>query len=204
MDGLKVVELVCLFQMYFSESGNDNLKNFSAWLSKNADNNSSSDILIDEEKQNIEIIDSFIRISKFIKLYNKEVFQNHTIKTLDEYKFLLTVDKLENPAKSDVYTETITELTTGAKIMKRLIIMGLIKETDDKMDKRIKRLKLTTKGKNELEAVSNNINANNDLIMAYTNDNDKNTLLSILKTIDGFHTEEYLKSPEHFAGEKEG
>jgi len=203
MDGLKVVELVCLFQMYFSESGNDNLKNFSAWLSKNSDN-STSDILIDEEKQNIEIIDSFIRISKFIKLYNKEVFQNHTIKRLHEHKFLLTVDKLENPAKSDIYTETITELTTGAKIMKRIITMGLIKETDDKMDKRIKRLKLTPKGKNELDAVSKNINANNNLIMAFTTDRDKSALLSIIKTIDNFHTEEYLKSPEHFADEKEG
>ena len=202
MDGLKVVELVCLFQMYHSEAGNDNLKGFSSWLAKNVDNISDEDS-IDEELLNKMILDSIIRISKFVKLYNKEVFQNHIIKSIDEYKFLLTVDILDNPAKSDVYLDTITELTTGSKIMKRLITLGLIKETEDKLDKRIKRVKLTTKGKNELEVIKNIIDTNNNQVLAYLPIDIKENLIISLKEIDNFNTEKYLRTSENFSSNDE-
>ncbi len=193
MDGLKVVELVCLFQMYYSETGQDNLKGFSSWLSKNAENGSEEEN-IDEDLINKMILDSIIRLSKFVKINNKEVFQNHIIKSIDEYKFLLAVESKDNPAKSDIYSETITELTTGAKIMKRLITLGLIRETDDKLDKRIKRVKLTPKGKNEIDAIKNVIDLNNNQILAYLSLENKEQLLINLKEIDDFNTERYLRA----------
>jgi DNA-binding MarR family transcriptional regulator len=198
MDGLKIVELICLYQLYYSETQNENLKSFSSWLSKNAEGNSVEDNSTNEQEINIDIIDLFSRISKFTKLYHKEVFTHHNIKTYDEYKFLLAIKNLENPAKSDVYTQTVTELTTGAKIMKRLVEMGYVKEIDDKLDKRIKRVKLTTKGQKELDEVNSIIHADNDKILAYTPLAEKESLLSILKLINGYHSEQYVINPDKF------
>ncbi len=198
MDGLKIVELVCLYQMYYSETQNENLKSFSAWLSKNAEGNNVDDEQTSEDVMNINIIDMFIRISKFIKLFHKDFFNQHQIKTFEEYKFLQTIKLLENPAKSDVYTHTVTELTTGAKIMKRLVEMGFVKEIDDKLDKRIKRLKLTPKGLKELNEVEEKINQNNDKILSYTPENEKANLLAILNLINGYHTDLYRVNPEKF------
>ena len=198
MDGLKIVELVCLYQMYYSETQNENLKSFSAWLSKNAEGNNVDEEQSSEDIMNINIIDLFIRISKFIKLFHKDIFNHHQIKTYEEYKFLLTIKNLENPAKSDVYTQTVTELTTGAKIMKRLIEMGFVKEFDDKLDKRIKRVKLTPKGQKELKEVEETINVNNEKILSYTPENEKTNLMAILSLINGYHTDIYRMNPEKF------
>jgi MarR family transcriptional regulator, lower aerobic nicotinate degradation pathway regulator len=198
MDGLKIVELVCLYQMYYSETQNENLKSFSAWLSKNAEGNNAEDEQTSEDIMNINIIDLFIRISKFIKLFHKDIFNHHQIKTYEEYKFLLTIKNLENPAKSDVYTHTVTELTTGAKIMKRLIEMGFVKEFDDKLDKRIKRVKLTPKGQKELKEVEETIHVNNEKILSYTPENEKTNLMAILSLINGYHTDLYRVNPEKF------
>jgi len=198
MDGLKIVELVCLYQMYYSETQNENLKSFSAWLSKNAEGNNVDEEQSTEEIMNINIIDLFIRISKFIKLFHKDIFNQHQVKTFEEFKFLQTIKKLENPAKSDVYMHTVTELTTGAKIMKRLIEMGFVKEIDDKLDKRIKRIKLTPKGTKELTEVENNINTNNDKILSYTPESEKANLLAMLNLINGYHSDIYQLNPEKF------
>jgi len=198
MDGMKIVELVCLYQMYYSENQNENLKSFSSWLSKNAEGNTPDEAPSKEDELNIELIDLFVRISKFIKLFHKDVFSNHNIKTFEEFKFLSTVKSLENPAKSDVYAHNVTELTTGAKIMKRLVEMGFVKEYDDKLDKRMKRVKLTNKGTKELEEVSKTIHNNNEKILAFSPVSDKETLLANLKLINGFHTEQYLINPEKF------
>ena len=69
MDGLKIVELVCLYQMYYSETQNENLKSFSSWLSKNAEGNILDENTTNENQLNIEIIDLFSRITKYIKLF---------------------------------------------------------------------------------------------------------------------------------------
>lgn len=198
MDGLKIVELVCLYQMYYSETQNENLKSFSAWLAKNAEGNNSEDEQISEKTTNIDIVDNFIRISKYVKLFHKDVFNQHQIKTYEEFKFLQTIKLMESPAKSDIYTQTITELTTGAKIMKRLIEMGFVKEFDDKLDKRIKRIKLTAKGQKELLEVEATIHLNNEKILSYTPENEKANLLQILNSINGYHTELYRANPEKF------
>lgn len=198
MDGMKIVELVCLYQMYYSENQNENLKSFSSWLSKNAEGNTSEETPSSEEELNIELVDLLVRISKFIKIFHKDVFSNHNIKTFEEFKFLNTIKILENPAKSDVYTHNVTELTTGAKIMKRLVEMGFVKEVDDKLDKRMKRVKLTNKGLKELLEVSETIHARNDKILAFSPLSDKESLLSNLKLINGFHTEQYQINPDKF------
>ncbi len=198
MDGVKVVELVCLYHQFFSESGSDDLKKFSAWMNKNAALNPLQEQSVSEKDLNIFILDLIYRVSKFQRLYSKYFFQDFKVKSMDEYNFLLSIDKLENPAKSDVYTKNVIELTTGTKIMKRLIELDFVKETEDKLDKRIKRVKLTAKGKKEAAEIQKRIHKIDDEKLGYVALEDKNILLEVLNNINQYHTEIYEHNPDSY------
>lgn len=198
MDGVKVVELVCLYHQFFSESGSDDLKKFSAWMNKNAALNPMEEESLSEKDLNAFLLDLLLRISKFQRLYSKNFFQDFKVKTQDEYNFLLSIDKLSNPAKSDVYTQNVVELTTGTKIMKRLVELDFVKEMEDKLDKRIKRLKLTAKGKKELTDIQKRFNNIDDEKLAYISLDDKKSLLDLLNSINQYHTELYERTPDSY------
>jgi len=56
-------------------------------------------------------------------------------------------------AKNEFYSDSITELTTGTQMMKRLIEIGMIKEVADEKDRRVRRVELTDKGKKTRENI---------------------------------------------------
>ena len=87
------------------------------------------------------------RLSKLFRWYAKDTLKANGLTSMDEYFFLISINRLGNPSKTEVYADTITELNTGTQMMKRLIDAGLIEELTDKDDKRVKRVKLTFKGK---------------------------------------------------------
>lgn len=198
MDGVKVVELVCLYHQFFSETGSDDLKKFSSWVSKNASLNPTDEQTMSEKDLNGFLLDMFFRISKFQRLYSKHFFQDFNVKTAEEFLFLKTIAKLENPAKSDIYVDNVVELTTGTKIMKRLVELDLVKEMEDKLDKRIKRLKLTAKGKKELDEIMKRFHKIDDEKLGYISKDQKETMMELLNSINDYHTEIYKRNPENY------
>ncbi len=198
MDGVKVVELVCLYHQFFSETGSDDIKKFASWASKNAAISPSEDISMSEKDMNAFILDMLNRISKFQRLYNKHFFQDFNVKTLEEFLFLKTISKLNNPAKSEVYTENVVELTTGTKIMKRLVDLNMVKELEDNIDKRIKRVKLTPKGKKEVDEINKRFNNIDDEKLGYITKDQKDILIELLNNINQYHSEIYTRNPENY------
>lgn len=198
MDGVKVVELVCLYHQFFSETGSDDIKKFASWASKNAAISPTEEQSMSEKDLNAFVLDMFNRISKFQRLYNKNFFQDFNVKTLEEFLFLKTIFKLNNPAKSEVYTENVVELTTGTKIMKRLIDLNMVKELEDNLDKRIKRVKLSAKGKKELDEINKRFHNIDDEKLGYIAKEQKETLIEILNNINQYHSEIYNRNPENY------
>lgn len=198
MDGVKVVELVCLYHQFFSETGSDDIKKFASWASKNAAISPTEEQSMSEKDLNAFVLDMFNRISKFQRLYNKNFFQDFNVKTLEEFLFLKTIFKLNNPAKSEVYTENVVELTTGTKIMKRLVDLNMVKELEDNLDKRIKRVKLSAKGKKELDEINKRFHNIDDEKLGYIAKEQKETLIEILNNINQYHSEIYNRNPENY------
>ncbi|MDD4575092.1 MAG: MarR family winged helix-turn-helix transcriptional regulator [Bacteroidales bacterium] len=198
MDGVKVVELVCLYHQFYSESGSDELKKFSAWMNKNASLNPLEEKTVSEKDLNVYLLNLVSRISKFQRLYTKHFFQDFKVKSMEEYNFLLTIDKLDSPSKSDVYAQNVIELTTGTKIIKRLIDLDFVKEAEDKLDKRVKRLKLSAKGKKEMADIQKRLHNIDDEKLGYISLEDKNLLLEILNNINQYHTEIYERNPDSY------
>lgn len=95
------------------------------------------------------------------------------------------------PAKNEVYRDTISELTTGTQMMKRLVEIGMVKEVVDKKDKRIKRVELTAKGKRTRESILEQ--SKKDLLLKAGNlsEEEKIQLKSSLTYLEKFHSEIY-------------
>jgi DNA-binding MarR family transcriptional regulator len=192
MEGKKVVELVNLFEAFHNETGSDDVKEFSVWLNRRIHEPDKQ-----KGKGNINVEDNrFIvwnihRLSKYFRWYAKSFLNANGLNSMDEYFFLVSIYNRGTPAKNEVYKDTISELTTGTQMMKRLIEIGMVKEIVDKKDKRIKRVELTAKGKRTRENVLEQ--SKKDLLLKAGNlsEEEKAQLKSSLTYLEKFHGEIY-------------
>lgn len=192
MQGKKVVELVNLFEEFHNETGSDDVKGFSVWLNRK---------LHESEKQKAKVVTNtddnrFIvwnihRLSKYFRWYAKEFLNANGLSSMDEYFFLVSINNRGTPAKNEVYKDTISELTTGTQMMKRLIDIGMIKELVDKKDKRIKRVTLTPKGKRIRENILEQSKLDLLLKAGNLSELEKQQLKSSLNYLEKFHSEIY-------------
>jgi DNA-binding MarR family transcriptional regulator len=192
MEGKKVVELVNLFEAFHNETGSDDIKEFSVWLNRR---------MYEPEKQkvrgntNVEdnrfIVWNIHRLSKYFRWYAKSFLNANGLNSIDEYFFLVSIHNRGTPAKNQVYKDTISELTTGTQMMKRLIEIGMVNEIVDNKDKRIKRVELTTKGKITRENVLEQ--SKKDLLLKAGNlsEEEKIQFKSTLTYLEKFHGEIY-------------
>jgi DNA-binding MarR family transcriptional regulator len=192
MEGKKVVELVNLFEAFHVETGSDDVKEFSVWLNRR---------LHEPDKQkakgvtNVEdnrfIVWNIHRLSKYFRWYAKSFLNANDLNSMDEYFFLVSINNRGTPAKNEVYKDTISELTTGTQMMKRLVEIGMVKEVVDKKDKRIKRVELTAKGNRTRENIVEQ--SKKDLLLKAGNlsEEEKIQLKSSLTYLEKFHSEIY-------------
>ncbi len=90
-------------------------------------------------------------LNKTIKKQTKEVIADSALSSLDGYSFLLHLEQAEESyRKMELIAMHNLEAPTGIEVIRRLLSKGLIEEFDDSEDKRAKRVKITTAGKQEL------------------------------------------------------
>jgi len=174
-----ITQLLTLFEQYTQQHPKTNWKDFGYWLI---------------EQQNIEVVDEsqlnrdlgyyINRINRYSRYYSKQFLEHVIINSLDEFTFLTAIKILGTPSKSAVYDFTITELTTGQQMMRRLVKMGLVQEEQDLDDKRVKRVSLTLEGLATQEAAFEAIGKECNLKFGQLDHQSKHQLLDILKRLD--------------------
>jgi len=192
MHGKKLVDLVNLFNEFYDKTGTDDLKEFSVWLNRGLQEpEKQSAIGVANTEDNRFIVWNIHRLSKYFRWYSKSFLGANGLSSMDEYFFLVSINNRGTPAKNEVYKDTISELTTGTQMMKRLIELGVVKEIEDKQDKRVKRVELTAKGKLTRENIFEQ--SKKDLLLKAGNlsEEEKNQLKSSLTYLEKFHSEIY-------------
>ncbi|MEJ7611272.1 MAG: MarR family winged helix-turn-helix transcriptional regulator [Ferruginibacter sp.] len=190
MEGQKVIELVNLFGEFNSETDSDDLSAFSVWLNRRL--NAHPPVAANTGDDNRMLVWLTHRLSKMFRWYAKDTLQANGLSSMDEYFFLISIARKGNPSKTEVYADTITEINTGTQMMKRLIDARLIEEIADKEDKRIRRVKLTAKGKKIRENFFQQ--SVNDLKLKSGNlsEKEKKELIRLLAYLEKFHTNIYF------------
>jgi DNA-binding MarR family transcriptional regulator len=124
------------------------------------------------------------RIHKLNMSYADNAIEGTGIKQVEEFGILLTVRQEQNPKKSEVIYANLFELSSGTDMLNRLIKRGLIKEYDDKDDKRSKRIELTPAGEKAIELCMARMRKVAGMMTVDLSEDDKQLCIQLLKNIE--------------------
>lgn len=192
----EVIDLIEKYMEFSKTTRNYDLKVFSVWLNRSFDGDTSQKRSASEIQTDRDISYLINRIGRFSRFHTRKVLSKHGMISIDEFYFLLSIDRLGSPSKNEVYRDVIIELPTGAQIMKRMTDNGLVKEVADEKDKRVKRVNLTEKGKEIKTEIFEDLTGSVKLKTGNLTAEEKNSLLQILRKLDHFHTDIYEKDAD--------
>lgn len=124
---------------------------------------------------------------RFAKGYTKKAFEKTTFKTLDEFGFMASIFKHGSLHKSEVIEMHMLEISSGSEILKRLLKLGLIQETQDSNDRRAKRISLTPKGYQEIILAFQEMGKVSKVIAGNLNSQELNETIYTLNKLKHFH-----------------
>jgi DNA-binding MarR family transcriptional regulator len=124
------------------------------------------------------------RIQKLNMNYANLALKGTELNQIEEYGILQTIKQERNPKKTEVIYANLFELSSGTDMLTRLKNRDLIKEYDDKEDKRSKRLELTPKGEKAVEVSKMKIFKNAKMIMNDLSEDDKALCIQLLKNVE--------------------
>jgi DNA-binding MarR family transcriptional regulator len=124
------------------------------------------------------------RISKLNMLYANMALKGTELNQIEEFGMLVTIKQEKNPKKTEVIYANLFELSSGTDMLNRMNKRGLIKEYDDKEDKRAKRIELTSKGEKVVESCFEQIRKNAMMMAHDLTDDDKELCVQLLKSIE--------------------
>ncbi len=153
-----IQQLINFWQQYEETTGNTDFCKFGLWLSSDT---KKSKISFNEHKIEKDIKDLgtklpeqfvfiFIKLNRYLEFYSKKFFEGLIINNITEFAFLYTANKEASMKKSEIINRHQIEYTTGIDIIKRLIKLGVMEEARDELDKRSKRITITSEGKKVL------------------------------------------------------
>ena len=90
------------------------------------------------------------RLMRLSSYYTNLALKEMGIGGLDEFTYLLSVQQLKQPRKTEIIYQNFHELSSGLLIIDRLKNKGLLTEMADEKDKRSRLLKLTAEGEKKL------------------------------------------------------
>ncbi len=135
----------------------------------------------------------FVLMYRYAKGYIKKALRESSLHTSDEFSFLITLMTYESLRKSELISKQILEKTSGTVIINRLIHSGMIVETADDIDKRSVRVSITQAGRDEIRSIIPVMGKVSGIIVGNLTDEEINSLANLLKKLDYFHNDIYIK-----------
>lgn len=124
------------------------------------------------------------RIAKYQNLYMNKALTNTGLMQIEEFGLLATIYNLDNPKKSEVISDNLMEISSGANMLIRLKDRKLILEHADTIDKRAKKIKLTAKGEKVLMEAKSQILKVVKFLLQDLNDTEKLTCITLLTRVN--------------------
>jgi DNA-binding MarR family transcriptional regulator len=124
------------------------------------------------------------RIAKFISFYSNLALEGTTLKQIEEFGILLTIQREQRPRKTDIIYSNLFELSGGTDLLRRLHKRGLIKEYIDKNDRRSKRIELTPEGEQAIEAGKPRARKMAKMLLRDMPEDDKQLCIQLLKNTE--------------------
>jgi DNA-binding MarR family transcriptional regulator len=160
MDYTILKEIIKYIEEFQQVSSTNRIEDFVIWLNNNLFSGENKG----QHSAHDELLIAFklMYLNKELKKQTKRILSESNVSSIDEYSFLLHLDFQNSFRKMEIIELHNLEAPTGIEVIKRLLRNKLIEEFADKEDRRAKRIKITRRGKKEIEVLKPQI----DLIFA--------------------------------------
>jgi DNA-binding MarR family transcriptional regulator len=129
-----------------------------------------------------ELLEAFFTLSRLMK--ENMTYDSHLLHlSLLQLQTLVYIKRNPKTQMSDIATKFTIELPSATSLIAKLVAIHLVEKTPDKNDKRIVRLSLTKKGETLLAEATEKRNKKMDELLKYLSEEDKKSLLDILKRL---------------------
>lgn len=171
-----LIEMIKHFKDYSDTNKSEDVEAFIEWLCyKNKLQKHNKNI------SNNAIVFELNKIHTEIKNISKGILKRSNLSSLDDYYYLQELKKQKLCSKSVLINSFNHEVSKGNEIIKRLLNANLLMQTVDKNDKRVKLIKLTPQALTVLGIVENQLTSLYDERFANYYDEEKESLLRLLK-----------------------
>lgn len=124
------------------------------------------------------------RIYKLHMIYINAALEDTPVNQIEETGILATIKLQKNPKKSEVIYSNLLEFSSGTDMINRLIKKGLVKEVNDKEDKRSKRLFLTAAGEKAFTVSIAQVGKLASMMLHDMSEDDKKLCVQLLKNVE--------------------
>ncbi len=183
----KIIELLKSWELYENEVKDGSLGGFGNWLtskSKPAQNVSNKPYL---SEINGAFGHYFGMLIGYAEAWERLTFRNYPIKGFNDFFILQLVKAKEFPTKNEIAAVSTEENSTVFEAIKRLIRKGLLEERIDAFDKRVRRVVLTSEGKDLISKVNHSTSKLSNLIVGDLEEDEIKQMTQWLMRLGEFH-----------------
>jgi DNA-binding MarR family transcriptional regulator len=131
------------------------------------------------------------RLARFADMYSKKALTGLPVFNTDEIVYLMILDEVGTPRKSDLINSHLSEFSTGVEIIRRLVKAGLVEELPDADDRRTKRIRMTEAGRAVLLEAYPKMTVVAQIVATSLTEEEKDLLIQILGRLEKRHDEVY-------------
>jgi len=128
-----------------------------------------------------------IFLHRYARGYAKKALDGSLLGTMDEFAYLNILLHDSPMSKSELLQRNRHEKPTGMEIIRRLLTMGLVSQSDDPDDRRSKQLRITPEGTAQVAQVAEEMGKVSQLLVGNLNPTEKMLLLQLLGRLEQFH-----------------
>lgn len=200
MDGFGLTkQLILLLERFMQECQNEDvdLAAFLDWAkAQKTFETAHKEYQITGHSLEVEIAAYIGRLSRYSNTYIKKSLEGLPFSTDMEFAFTAILDGAGQVGKTDLIRMMAYDKSSGMGVIKRLIANGIIEEFPNPDDKRGKLLRLTAKGKENVQLGYQKAPKAAHLISKPFTTIEKRRLVHLLKKLDDFHYPMYLNEKQ--------
>jgi len=185
-----ISEVITWIDEYVEENPENelDLKSFIIWLNSQlfADDHAGQTVQ-QEDMLDMELSFLLVLQHRHYKAYAKKALGDSVFSSPEGFSFLYHLAYADSYRKMELIKMHLLEPPSGIEVLKRLLKNSLIEEFDDPDDKRAKRIRITEKGKTEMQRVLPKMEKVFHSMTAEMSLNEKLHVVSFLKSMNDYH-----------------
>jgi DNA-binding MarR family transcriptional regulator len=141
----------------------------------------------DKETDEAHLVRHLFFLHRYARSYGRKALESSALGSVDEFLYLAFLEKFGPMGKTDLIQRNRHEKPTGMEIIRRLLDLGLVIQTDDPHDRRSKTLSLTTAGTALLEQATPDMQKIFRLMAGNLSAVERFQLMQMLDKLERFH-----------------